>query len=193
MNLKFFDLYLNLNMSDKNESDKNENENVNVNNKKPLDIYYYIDVKLDQDINIIERCLRINLNVNNNNEYEIDKFVNCSNVIKNDTEKNNEDVIKRGLMTFNNMVSSLKLKSTNDTWLLYISNGNINKLYEDVFVILLNKEPMFKKSYYIISKNSIDINKQSNKRDKMENLKLFNRNLQELLRSEKQITYTNLD
>lgn len=181
MNLKIFDLYLNLNMSVKNESDK-----------KPLDVYYYIDVNLDQDINIIERCLRINLTVNNS-EYEIDKFINCSSSIKNNIEKNDEDIIKRGLMTFNNMVSLLKLKSTNDTWLFYISNGSINNLYKDVFVILLNKEPMFKKSHYIISKNPMDITKESSKEHKMEHLKFFNRNLQELLRSEKQITYTNLD
>lgn len=162
------------------------------NDKKLLDIYYYIDVNIDQDINIIERCLNVNLNVNNN-EYKLDKFVNCNSFIKNEIEKNNEDVIKRGLMTFNNMVSSLKLKSTNDTWLFYVSNGSINKLYEDVFVILLNKEPMFKKSYYVISKKSIDMNKELSKTDKINNLKLFNKNLQELLKSEKQITYTNLD
>ena len=164
----------------------------NSENKKPLDIYYYIDLKPDQDINIIERCLRVNLSVNNK-EYEIDKFVNCSSLVKNNTETDNEDIIKSGLITFNNMVSSLKLKSSNETLLFYISNGSINNLYKDVFVILLNKEPMFKKSYYVISKNAIDITKESSKEHKMENLKIFNRNLQELLRSEKTITYTNLE
>ena len=51
------------------------NQIKNENDKKPLDIYYYIDVNIEQDINIIERCLHINLTVNSS-EYEIDKFVN---------------------------------------------------------------------------------------------------------------------
>lgn len=172
------------------------NNDIDTENKKPLDIYYYIDLKEDQDINIIERCLRVNLNVNNK-EHKINKFVNCNyiktNTEKNNTEKDNEDIIKRGLITFNNMVSSLKLKTTNDTWLFYISNGSINNLYKDVFVILLNKEPIFKKSHYLINKKTIDIKKDSNKENKMESIKIFNKDLQELLLSEKVITYTNLD
>jgi hypothetical protein len=166
------------------------NQISNEENKRPLDIYYYIDLNPEQDINIIERCLHVNLSINNK-EYKIDKFVNC-NYIKNNIENDN-DVIKRGLITFNNMVSSLKLKSPNETWLFYISNGSINNLYKDVFVILLNKEPMFKKSNYVINKQAIHITKELSKENKMENIKMFNKDLQELLRSEKQITYTNLD
>lgn len=172
----------------------------NIENKTPLDVYYYIDLKEDQDINIIERCLRVNLSVNNKN-YEIDKFVNCNYINKEkdnerDKEKDNSentDIIKRGLTTFNSMVTSLKLKSSNETWLFYISNGSINNLYKDVFVILLNKEPIFKKSYYLINKKTIDIKKDLSKENKMEVIKIFNKDLHELLRSEKVITYTNLD
>jgi len=167
------------------------NENNRDENKRPLDVYYYIDLKSDQDISFIERSLRINLNVNNK-EYEIDKFVSCFDIL-NKIKGDNGDVIKRGLIMFNNMVEMLKLKSKNDTWLFYISNGNVNKLYEDVFVVLLNKEPMFKKSHYVISKQSISIDKKLTKEQKIERLKVFNQNLQELLRSERLITYTNLD
>lgn len=167
------------------------NENNKAENKRPLDVYYYIDLKSDQDTSFIERSLRINLNVNNK-EYEIDKFVNCFDIL-NKIKGDNGDVIKCGLIMFNNMVEMLKLKSKNDTWLFYISNGNINKLYEDVFVVLLNKEPMFKKSHYVISKQSISIDKELTKEQKIERLKVFNQNLQELLRLERVITYTNLD
>jgi len=118
--------------------------------------------------------------------------VNCFDIL-NKIKGDNGDVIKRGLIMFNNMVEMLKLKSKNDTWLFYISNGNVNKLYEDVFVVLLNKEPMFKKSHYVISKQSISIDKKLTKEQKIERLKVFNQNLQELLRSERLITYTNLD
>jgi len=160
-------------------------------NKRPLDVYYYIDLKSNQDISFIERCLRINLNVNNK-EYEIDKFVNCFNIL-NKINGDNTDIIKRGLIMFNKMVEKLKLKSRNEMWFFYISNGNINNLYEDVFVVLLNKEPMFKKSYYVISKESISIDKELTKDQKIKRLKLFNKNIEELLRSDKVITYTNLD
>lgn len=183
MNLKNSDKYLNMNQLNNND--------INAEKKNPLDIYYYIDLKEDQDINIIERCLRVNLSVNNK-EHEVNKFVNC-NYIKNNSDNLNEDIIKRGLTTFNNMINSLKLKSSNDTWLFYISNGNINNIYKDVFVILLNKEPIFKKSHYLINKKTIDIKKDSNKETKMENIKVFNKDLLELLRSEKVIAYTNLD
>lgn len=172
-------------------------------NKRKLDVYYYIDLKQDQDISLLERSLNINLLINTKQEYEINSFINC-NFIKDDTnseknnseknniEKNDGDVIKRGLIKFNSMVESLKLKNKNDVWLFYISNGNINTIYENVFVILLNKEPMFKKSHYVISKNIIDINTNLSKRQKLENLKIFNKNIEELLKSDKIITYTNL-
>lgn len=167
------------------------NQMNNEEKKRPLDIYYYIDLKEDQDINIIERCLHVGLSVNNKG-YAIDKFINC-NFIKDNKEIDNEDVIKRGLITFNNMVKSLKLKTKNDTWLFYISNGNINNFYKDVFVILLNKEPILKKSHYLINKNIINIKKEWSKENKMENIKILNKNLQQILLSEKIITYTNLD
>lgn len=158
--------------------------------KKELEIYYYIDLTEKYDIEVLEKCLRVFLTVNMK-EYKINKFINCSHIKVENSQQN--DIIKRGLMTFNEMVNNSKLKTTNEVWMFYISNGNINELYENVFVILLNKEPMFKKSYYVINKLAIKVEKDLTKEKKLIGLKLFNKNLQELMSSEKIITYTNLE
>jgi hypothetical protein len=163
--------------------------------KTKLDVYYYIDLE-NQDIKALEKCLRVYLDVHQNENYTIDKFINCDFIedIKTESCQQSEgnDVIKRGLITFNKMTKELKLKTTNETWFIYISSGNINKIYENVFVILLNKTPMVKSCYYIINKSKIDVKERDDKIYKLENLKLFNKSLQELFVTDKVITYTNL-
>lgn len=164
--------------------------------KTKLDIYYCVDLN-NQDIKALEKCLRVYLDVHQNENYTIDKFINCDfieNDIKTESYQKSEgdDVIKSGLLKFNKMTKELKLKTTNETWFIYISSGNINKIYENVFVILLNKTPMVKSSYYIINKSKIDVKEQDDKIYKLENLKLFNKSLQELFVTDKVITYTNL-
>lgn len=156
-----------------------------------LDIYYRIDLN-NQDIKALEKCLRVYLDVHQNENYTIDKFINCDFIEESCQQSEGNDVIKRGLITFNKMTKELKLKTTNETWFIYISSGNINKIYENVFVILLNKTPMVKSCYYIINKSKIDVKEQDDKIYKLENLKLFNKSLQELFVTDKVITYTNL-
>lgn len=162
--------------------------------KKRVDVYYYIEIGDDQDIVILEKCLRVFLDVHKSDFY-IDKFINCESLedrIKSHDIKD-KDVIKRGLVTFNNMTRGLKLKSTNDAWFIYISSGNINKLYENVFIILLNTEPLTKRCYYVINKKQLKINDNFTKSEKLETLKLFNTSLKELFGSNKTITYSNLE
>ena len=143
-----------------------------MNEKSLLDVYYYIDVT--DNVEFIESSLRLQLTRNCKN-YNVDKFVNCnkSTVLPND--KNGDDIIKSGLLTFNKMFETLKLKSTNETWFFYISSGNIKNIYRDVFVVLLNKNPREQKCFYVINKN-----------------KIAHSTICEVLTCEKTITYTNL-
>lgn len=162
------------------------------NSKRPrLDVYYCIELQKDQDIQTLEKYLRIYLEVHEK-QFIIDKFINC-NYVNDNVENKDNDVIKNGLMTFNNMMKKLKLKTTNEVWFIYISSGNVNNTYENVSVILLNKEPMSKRCNYIINKSKINVLQNHNKIEKLENLKLFNKSLQELLVTERLITYTNFN
>jgi hypothetical protein len=165
----------------------------NVDDKKLLDIYYYIDYDdTKYDTAIIERCLKLNIQVNERS-YTINKFINCKRdnlVVKND----DGDIIKRGLLTFNKMFKRLKLKGNVDVWFVYISNGNV-KMYKDVFIGLLNKNPCIKTSSYIINKSNIYISSTDKRDDKLDKLKRLNSLLKDLVTDTQQdntITYTNL-
>ena len=116
--------------------------------KKILDIYYCIDLDKNlQDINNIAKCLETYIIVTFK-EYELNIFKSLDYL-----NSDKSDVVKSGLFTFNRMYKDLKLKTPNDTWFIYISNGDIKNEYKNIFVLLLNKNPSEKCSFYIINKN----------------------------------------
>lgn len=156
-----------------------------MNEKCLLDVYYYIDV--NGDVEFIERSLKLQLTLKCNN-YSINKLVNYKEV-KDNGVKNEDDIIKGGLLTFNKMFKNLKLKSTNETWFFYISTGNIKEIYSDVFIILLNRNPKEQKCVYIINKDNIE---QTINANTLSNTKVVSATICKVLKSEKTITYTNL-
>lgn len=160
--------------------------------QKKLDVYYCLDFNDDFDVSYIEYYLRIYLNIYKKS-YIVNKFQNCENsIIKNKNNEKIEDVIKRGLFTFNNMYKNLKMKNSNDTWYIYISNGDIQNIHKNVFVILINQNPCINKSMYIINKNELCILKTHSKEVKMFNSKILKNTLDEIFTSNKYINYSNL-
>jgi hypothetical protein len=90
------------------------------------------------------------------------------------------------------MYKNLKMKNTNDTWYIYISNGDIQNIHKNVFVILINPNPCINKSMYIINKNKLCILKTHSKEVKMFNSKILKNTLDEIFTSNKYINYSNL-
>jgi hypothetical protein len=169
-------------------------EDLNIDNscKKILDIYYCIDLDKFQDIDNIIKCLETYINVIYK-EYKLNIFKRLEYVKTDGNDGNDEnDVIKSGLYTFNKMYRDLKLKTQNDTWFIYLSNGDIKTEYKNVFVLLLNKNPKEKSSYYIVNKNSLDIKKDDENNNKLNGLKFFKKTIHELFNTDRTITYTNL-
>lgn len=156
-----------------------------------LDVYYYIDI--DGDIEFIEHSLKLQLTLDCNN-HSINKLVNYKkaggkhDITKDDIPK--DDIIKNGLLTFNEMFKNLKLKSTNEMWFFYISTGNIKDIYSNVFIVLLNRNPREQKCCYIINKDNIE---QTINANTLSNTKVASVTIREVLKSEKTITYTNLN
>jgi hypothetical protein len=162
-------------------------ENVTDKSLKLLDVYFCIDLdKTIQDIDLIKKCLETYIIVHFK-EYKLNIF---KNVEYKKTEKN--DVVKSGLFTFNKIYKDLKLKSLNDVWFIYISNGDIKTEYKNVFVLLLNKNPKEKSSFYVINKNQIDIKKNNTNINKLNELKFLKKTIHELFNTTRSITYTNL-
>lgn len=154
-----------------------------MNEKCLLDVYYYIDI--DGDVEFIEHSLKLQLT----DGYSINKLVNYKNKgLKDDITK--DDIIKNGLLTFNEMFKNLKLKSTNETWFFYISTGNVKDIYSNVFIVLLNRNPREQKCCYIINKDNIE---QTINANTLSNTKVASVTIREVLKSEKTITYTNLN
>ena len=154
-----------------------------MNEKCLLDVYYYIDI--DGDVEFIEHSLKLQLT----DGYSINKLVNYKNKgLKHDITK--DDITKNGLLTFNEMFKNLKLKSTNETWFFYISTGNVKDIYSNVFIVLLNRNPREQKCCYIINKDNIE---QTINANTLSNTKVASVTIREVLKSEKTITYTNLN
>jgi hypothetical protein len=115
-----------------------------------LDIYYYIDFDTRQYLSYLENYLKVYLNVNG---YTVTNFINYKNNTRTNTSNNNmnnsnntnKDPIKNGILIFDEMFQSLKLKNSNETWFIYICNDHNN------FIILLKKTPCEKKCFYVIN------------------------------------------
>lgn len=159
-----------------------------MNSKKKLEIYYFLNNIYDASDDI-EKCLKLNLDIKLT-DYEIIKF----NKFINDKIYDTSDTIKNGLLLFNDMYRKLKLKSSNETWFVYISNGDIKEIYKNISVILINKTPIKKECVYIINKRNLNISINMIKNEKLSILKEFSKTLQELLFSNKikSIKYDNL-
>lgn len=169
----------------------NDKKNNSHNEKKLLDVYYYID--FDDticDVEFIEKCLRLNVTVNQN-DFIVDKFINCSKsiIVKN----TDQDVIKRGLVIFNRMFRRLKLKSSNSIWFIYLSNGNIKEIHKDVFLVLVNQNPCLKTCSYVISKHELRISKNEDKTSKLSKIKNISNAIKHCFTTDKTITYTNME
>lgn len=169
-------------------NDKNNSQT----EKKILDVYYYLDFD-DKiiDLHFLEKCLQVNITVNMK-EYHINKFINCNNEYINTDKIGTDDVIKRGLLIFNKMFRRLKLKGTNDIWFVYLSNGDIKNIHQDVFVTLLNKNPCIKTCCYAINKHKVNIKCNDDRLVKLQRIRDVNETLKELFATDKTITYTNL-
>ena len=169
----------------------NYKKNNSYSEKKLLDVYYYIDFDdTIYDVDFIEKCLQLNITVNQT-DFTVSKFINCS---KHIISKNKEsDIIKTGLGIFNKMFKRLKLKSTNSIWFVYLSNGDIQELYKNVFVVLINQNPCIKTSSYVISKNELCISKNEERTSKLTKIKNISNAIRHCFTTDKTITYTNLE
>lgn len=130
-----------------------DNNNGNIDNKynrpiiQDIDIYIYIDLNLEkQDFDLIEKCIKLHLQVHHNN-YIVSRIICCNDIIE---KTQTEDVIKNGLLTFHNMFRNLKLRGRNPIWFIYLSNGDIQDKYKNKCVLLLNTQPNKKECYYCI-------------------------------------------
>lgn len=114
-----------------------------------IELYLYIDIDLnDNQMDLVKKCINLNLKTYYKN-YQIIKIILCNDLIE---KTSTEDVIKNGLLTFHNMFKKLKLKSKEIAWFLYLSNGNIQDIYKDICVLLLNTQPNKKECFYSINK-----------------------------------------
>ena len=155
---------------------------------KRLCVYYYTNLENNQDINYIKECLQIYLTIHYN--IKLEKFERYQEMFQCNID--DFDILKKGLVTFNNMFKNLKLKDNFETWFVYMSNGDIKDVSENIFLTLINKNPSEKKAYYAINKNKLDISKDYNKNKKIENLHILKNTINELLSNNKYICYNNL-
>lgn len=161
--------------------------------KKDLHLYVCLDVDATiQDTDMILRCIRVFIAVNKPQfnivsfkEISIDKFTPL--------QETQNDIIQRGMTSLCNMFTKLKLKTKDNVWFIYVSTGRIKMIDSDVTIVLLNKNPGVKECYYTIHKNRLDVHKNKSKEEKLQNLQVIKRSLDELFSTTKTIRYNNVD
>lgn len=149
--------------------------------KLPLHVYYTFDLtnhthtQDSSDISLFETCLKVFLSVHAK-QYTLKTY--CK--IEQQTDRVNSDKVLRGIRQFRNMFCNLKLKTTDATWFVYITNGSVRNIRDDVFLVLLNQEPFDTRCLYAINEYIIDIPRQSDRVTKRHALQTFNRVLRDL-------------
>lgn len=138
-----------------------------------LDIYLFIKEDPTLDIDNIVKCLKVFL---------VTKFqVKPNKVQVEQVPVDPEmDALERGLYTFAKAFHELKLKETHPIWFVYFENGNIRNFKNDVCLLLANKEPQIRQCVYTILKHSLSIEKTSDRSEKLNKLKMFNKSLEQL-------------
>lgn len=176
-------------------------ERVYINND--LEIYYVLDInsyenkkilKLQEsgdkytieNINSTHKLLKKYIDVYFKTKLQNKNVVNITEITDIEEDK---DVIRRGISTFLKMFENLKLKTKNETWFVYISTGNIKKMFEDVLVVLINKEPYHHNCFYCVNTNSVNIYNANNKTEKLNQLKILTETITKCLEDSNILTY----
>jgi hypothetical protein len=137
---------------------------------------------------MIQKCIRIFAHVN----IKDCKIIKCEPVTLPQPQLqqlhiDTIDVIKKGLNTLSHMFEHLKLKTKNDVWFLYVSNGNLQNIRENVGLILLQKLPRGTECFYSINKQSFKILQTMTKPQRLTNLRIFTKSLEEVCTTDKVI------
>jgi hypothetical protein len=157
---------------------------------KVLDVYLIFDLSSSFDIDVITKCIKVYLIKKLN--YEVNKCENITEMFAKKGEYRKFDVIKRGLQYFSEANKMLKLKSSNECWFIYISNGKIHGFSNNISLILLSKYPAISECFYSINKRLFNILKNSEKEIKLDELKIFTKSFTEVVNTTKSIKYNTL-
>ncbi len=150
-----------------------------------LDVYCVFDFNTEIDYDFVHKYLNTYLNINLRNVY------NVNNVIIKQNSIDKGDILKRGVSNFRKLWDNLKLKNTNDTWFMYLSNGNIDG-HKNVFLMLLNKNPGKFECNYCINKQHLDIITNMDKHTKLNNMNVLSNTLNKILSSNKLLQYNHI-
>ena len=153
--------------------------------KRDLEVYIKIDLPDDYDIVNILKCIEIYIKTKQT-EYNMAGLYNY-------TDKSlRVDVIERGLHTFSKMFEDYKLKTKSEVWFIYLSLGTIQRMNDEMTLLLLNRNPGERECYYTINRNKLDMKISMDKAKKMESIKVLTKSLDELFSTTKTIKYKNI-
>jgi hypothetical protein len=167
---------------------------------KSLEVYYHWSFGSEPEP-LLEKCLRVHLETKHPEyslvklqRFDFDEVLHGGDRISPSlsTIFQTQDVIKKGLLTFNYMYRFLKLKTVNEVWFIYVGNGDVQELYKDVSVVLWNNQPADKRCRYTIYEDALHISNEMSRDHKLEGLKTFNKMLSQVFTTDKTIKYYRL-
>lgn len=164
-------------------------------NMNELYIYYYINYDHNFDIDFFKQYISIYISINfKYNKITFKEIEEIEQIVN-----KNIDTVKNGLEIFTKIHDNDKfINKHNEVWFLYLSNGNIYSneqlTYNNVDVILLNKNILNKECCYNINKNGelLKFSKNLEKNNKLEIMRVFQNNLNELFTNNYIFKYNNI-
>lgn len=149
-----------------------------------VEVYYACLYDQPCDEVTLTKCLRVFLQVT----FPEERFVRFEK-FEDDAPHVQKDIIKTGLHTFNHMYETLKLKTSNTVWFVFLANGNVLNVYNNVSVALVNQDVQRKECMYSIVNKEIRFDAGHDKSQKMEHVKLLNKSLSQLFKNKRLIRY----
>lgn len=155
--------------------------------KQNLEVYVCLDVdKTRVDTDMIHLSIKVFITIHNP-EYNLKLLQEVNTDI---ISLGKEDVIQRGMYCFGMMFETLKLKTKDNVWFLYIGSGGLKMMAgSEVTLLLLNKSPSVRECFYTLNKKGVTVYKDQPEHVKLENIQVIKRSLDELFTTKKTIKY----
>ena len=159
--------------------------------KENLEVYVCLDVDSKRiDRTVILQCIKVCIMVNNP-DYNISVFREIDDDIISSSDV--KDVIQKGIYSLCKMFETLKLKTKDNVWFLYVASGYLKAMSDtDVTLLLLNKDPSVRECFYTLNKKAITVFHEQQRNKKLESIQVIKRSLEELCKTKKTIKYKSL-
>jgi hypothetical protein len=154
--------------------------------RAPLDVYVVFDLQDDVDKDVLEKCISVYINTKQR-EFQLEKLER----VELKAYFREMDLLKNGMKNMSTLFDQLKLKGANETWFIYVSDGQMEESFgsQQLGLILICKGLGTRECIYSLTRQPFRILTTDVRDEKLEALKIFTKSLQRVFVSESKIKF----